>query len=233
MSMGINQYVTLTFNGIKSVDGDTLNTLSTGFSTTLKPMRASVIQVRQLAAAYLEEITDDIINLLILKYSIEAEITALCDTSAFLKWDYYASKWIVYKVVVDCILNSPNYISETKGKIYKKLGDFAYSTTIDGNSAGPVGSYIKKMECEAFKLMTSIRNCREPSLDCTSSLVDTYTPSPAQTMIKGESNPGRPSFGRSIISTSSYPAITGYIKLYDRIAMSNPYKIPQAKDDRF
>lgn len=218
-----NLFIKIDISGIKSLDGDTLDSVSTCFFTEFSPMRSSLLQVQQLAASYLEDISPDIINQLIYKYSIEAEYASLCDRLSYPRWDFYAMRWVTYRVVLDCILNSPVYIKESKGKVYKKLGDFAYSLGSENSSTGPVSSFIKKLECEAFKVFASVKHCKEPLLDCDTKSAEIYQPTAAQTMVKGEYVPGRPQFGRTIMKVSDYPAWTGYVKNYDRVALSNPY----------
>jgi hypothetical protein len=174
-------------------------------------MLTTPLRVRSLAGSYIEDISDDVLNQLILKYSIEAETLAVCDTSAWESWNHYASRWIEAKVAVDSIYNSPSYLGESSSKVYKKLGDFSISKDPGASSgSGPAKSFITKLECEIFKLNVSVRFCREPLLDCTAQDDSaTYIPLPAKTVTKGQAL-CKPRFDRGVINNSWQSIIKNY-----------------------
>ncbi len=222
MQLGNNQLVSIFLSGIRNTSGSLLPPVSLSFTTILTPLLTSPMKIREIAGAYLVDISDDVLNQLILKYSIEANTIALCDTTQWDKWDFYAEKWIAYKVAIDSIYNSPTYLGEIGGKQYKKLGDFALSIDNSSSSGGAAKSFLKKLECEVFKLETSVRNCRDPLLSCDESLASesAYIPKPSQNVVKG-ANFSRPVIGRTFMKDGEHPQWTGYIKQYNKYYQTN------------
>jgi hypothetical protein len=209
MLIGSNQLITVTLSGIMSVEGDTFGA-SSAFVTDLDPMLTTPLSVRTVAGSYIEDISDDVLNQLILKYSIEAKQLAICDTTQWEKWDYYAAKWVEFSVATDSIYNSKSFLGEAGGKVYKKLGDFAISKDSSSGGSGPARSFINKLECEIFKLNVSVRQCREPLLDCKAEdAASTYAPLPAKTVTKGQSVP-RPLFDRGVLRNGWHEIIKNY-----------------------
>lgn len=221
MILDINQFVSIVLSEIKSVDGDILKDVATSFTTTMKPMLSTPLRIREVAGAYLSEISDDVLNQLILKYSLEAKNTALCDTTQWDKWEFYTTKWVTFNVAVDSIYNSPIYVGQINGKQYKKLGDFAISIDNSDVGDGAVKRFLSNMECEITKLGVSVKNCREPLLSCTQAGLDSgYMPKPSQNVTKG-SGVGRPAFGRTFLASGAHPQWTGYIDQYNRSHLTN------------
>jgi hypothetical protein len=200
-------------------------------------MYSTPLKVREIAGSYISEITDDILNQLILKYSVEADMLATCDTVAWEKWSYYASKWVALKVAVDAIYNSEMYVSTTnKGKVYKKLGDFSISTDLKARDPiDHVKKFLVKLECEIFKLNISVRLCKEPLMECSADLLEdiaSHYSVPAQLVTKGQAVPGRPTFGRSFSQNGQNPQWTGWIQKNNRQFLTNytDYSAPGYRD---
>lgn len=226
MAVANNQLVSIVLENIYSVDNDLITSTSSDFITHLSPLLSSPYRVRKIAGSYLSDISDDVLNQLILKYSLEAECIAVCDTTTFDKWDFYAEKWVNYNTALFAIYNSPVFLGESGGKSYKKLGDFSISkdSRDSGDSSGPAKSFMKKLECELFKIEISVRLCQQPLLECDSDAlggVSTHNPSAALTVVKGGSVVGRPSFGRTFTQQGQHPAWTGWIEKNGRKQLTN------------
>lgn len=225
MGIANNQLVTVVLENVWSIDGDVIATTASEFSTNLSPMYSSPSRVRKIAGSYLSDISDDVLNLLILKFSLEADCLATCDTNAYNKWEFYTEKWVSNNVALLAIYNSPVFLGESGGKTYKKLGDFSISrdSSSDSSGAGPAKSLISKLECEIFKVEVSVRFCREPLLDCEGASADAsllYDPSPAQTVVKGGSL-ARPIFGRTFAKHGNTPSWTGWLTKNNRKYLTN------------
>lgn len=222
MQLSNNQLISILISGIKNTDGDIIPSISLNFTTVLTPLLTSPVKVREIAGAYLVDISDDVLNQLILKYSLEATTIALCDTTQWDKWNFYAEKWIAYKVAIDSIYNSPAYLGDIGGKQYKKLGDFALSIDNSNSTGSAAKSFLKKLECEVFKLEISVRSCRDPLLSCDETIASEslYIPKPSQNVVKGN-NVSRPIVGRTFLKNGEHPQWTGYIKQYDKYYMTN------------
>ena len=65
------------------------------FTTEMSPMYASTLDVRRLVGAFVTDIPDDVINQLILEWSIIAQDLSNCDMDD--KWLRYTNKWVAYK----------------------------------------------------------------------------------------------------------------------------------------
>jgi hypothetical protein len=237
MNLSTNQLVTIIIKEIKSTDNEVLSLLQTTFVSKLTPMYSTPLKIREIAGSFITDVSDDILNQLILKYSVEADMLATCDTVMWDKWQFYASKWVALKVAVDAIYNSEMYITTTnKGKTYKKLGDFSVST--DLKTRDPIDyvkKFLTKLECEIFKLNVSIRLCKEPLIECDADLLEDIASSynvPAQTVIKGGSVPGRPIFGRGFAQRGQHPQWTGWLTRNNRKEMTNyvNYNVPGYRD---
>lgn len=232
MAIANNQLVTVVLENIYSVDNDVIASTTSQFATHLSPLYSSPSRIRKDAGSYLSDISDDVLNQLILKFSLEADAIAVCDTQDYEKWEFYAEKWVSYNAALTAIYNSTIFLGESGGKSYKKLGDFSISKDSrdsgDGGG-GPAKSFINKLECEIFKLEVAVRLCKEPLLECDSDALDgisTYNPSAAQTVIKGGSVAGRPVFGRTFIQQGMHPAWTGWLEKNNRKQMTN-YRPPE------
>ncbi|MDD3412440.1 MAG: hypothetical protein PHY47_00405 [Lachnospiraceae bacterium] len=227
MNIANNQLVTIEITEVFDISGQSLGPIQTSFITKLTPMYSTPLKVREVAGSYIAEISDDILNQLILKYSIEADMLSTCDTIAWPKWDFFASKWVTLKVAIDLIYNSDTYINaaNNNGKIYKKLGDFSIST--DSKTRDPldgVKKFLTKLECEVFKLLPSVKFCKEPLLECDPDLLDDIASVygvPAQTVIKGGARAGYPVFGRMFSQNGVHPQWTGWVQNNSRKYLTN------------
>lgn len=224
MQLGNNHLVSVILTNVRSEDGDVISVTESAFVTTMTPMYSTPQRVREIAGSYITEITDDILNQLILKYSQEADMLATCDTTQSEKWSYWATQWVSLKVAVDSIYNSTLYLGESGGKTYKKLGDFSISRdSSSGDGSGPAKAFLTKLECEIFKLDVSIRLCKEPLLECDSENLDTaslYNPSAAKTVVKGECT-ARPVFGRTFYQMGRHPQWTGWLYSNNKKYLTN------------
>lgn len=225
MQISNNHLVSVVLTNVRSEDGDIITNTQSSFVTTMTPMYSSPQRVREVAGSYISEISDDVLNQLILKYSREADILATCDTTTSEKWSHWSTQWVSMRVAIDSIYNSTLYLGESGGKTYKKLGDFSISRDSGGgDGAGPANAFLKKLECEVFKLDVSIRLCREPLLECESENVDSsslYNPSAAQTVVKGKDSGDRPVFGRTFYQSGRHPQWTGWLVRNNRKYMTN------------
>lgn len=210
MILNINSIVTITIEpGILATDSDELLEQScTYFSTEMTPLCASVFDVRRLVGAYIEEIPDDIINQLILEYSICAQDLAECHIDE--KWKRYANKWVALKVALTVIYNTEEFRGSSSDKVFKQLGDFSVSRT--GNSGGGegtnsgLGRLIDSLECDAYKVEYSIRHCKPPLMDCLGMedpSARCWEPKLAVLTEKGKCDVNKPVVGREWISSHS------------------------------
>jgi len=225
MLLAENQLIEIFITGLKSTDGDLIGDLPYSFSTTFNPLYSTPNKVRAIAGSYVKDISDEMLIYLIHTYSIEAQRLSQCLTEANEQtWTYYASLWVTYSAALNAVYNSKIYVGESGQKIYKKLGDFSISKDNTNSDANPAKNLIDKLECEIYKLSVAIRYCREPLVDCTKNSADTYNPSAAQLVTKGEALP-RPTFGRTFYSHGRHPQWTGIIKQYGRQFFTNiePY----------
>ena len=208
-----NDLVTIKLKNIKSSDGDILPEFSSYFTTEMSPMYTSPNRVSQDVGAYLDGIGENIIYQLILKYSYEAQMIASCDYVNDEKWYYYASSWVAAKVASDALFNSKIYLGESRGKVYKKLGDFSISKDGSQDAGGPVKRMIDKLACEIFKLDIAIRFCQAPLMSCEGFTGKDFWPrTPAQSVIKNGSDPNRPLFGRQFLLDGQNPRMTGFVR---------------------
>ena len=227
-----NQVINITITDLESVDGDFIDVVELDFTTTLFPIYSSPTKIRSTAGAFLPEITDDVLTILIHRYSLEADHIKVCTGANWGKWDFYTSLWVTYRAAIDALHNSENYLATAGAKIYKKLGDFAISKDLSTNKEAPITGVIKKLQCESFKLMVAVIMCKEPLLDCDPSKVDFYNPAAAALTIKGIDIPTNPVFGRTFSQDGRYPGWTGYIERNNRRYLTNYKPIRYTVDPR-
>lgn len=232
MELTSNQIVNVLIEDIKSTDGDFLDSIEMSFTTSLFPMYSSPSKVRSTAGAFISEITDDVLVILIHKYSSEADYIKVCNSGLWDKWNFYTSLWVTYRATIDALMNSENYLASAGTKIYKKLGDFAVSKDTSINKESPIAGLLKKLECETFKLMVSVIMCKEPLLECDPAKVDFYNPSAPALMVKGMDIPGKPVFGRTFTQDGRFPGWTGYIEKNNRRYLTNYKPIRYTIDPR-
>lgn len=222
MLLGQNQLVDILISGIESTDGDILNDISSSFSTTFGPLYSTPNKIRAIAGSYVKDISDDALLYLIHIYSVEADNLATCAKTSFSKWQYFASQWVTYSAALNAIYNADIYVGVSGQKIYKKLGDFSISKDGTGKDSNPAHGIIDKLECEIFKLIVSVKFCREPLTSCDKGVSsnDLRNGVAAQLTVKGGDLP-RPMFGRTFFSSGRHPGMTGYIKILDRYRLTN------------
>lgn len=223
MYLETNEIVTINLSGIKSTEGDDLQEFSSYFTTEMYPMYSSATRVSQLIGSYLDGISEDIINQLILAYSYEAEVLTACDVSDN-KWKFLTGNWVGLKVALDVLFNTNLYLGESGGKVYKKLGDFSISKDSSTDTGGPVKGMIDKLECEIFKLEVAVKNCMDPLISCEGmENINTLAArrQASAGVIKGQFDPNRPLFGRGFIADAAYPAMRGFLKDYRRKKQTN------------
>lgn len=225
MILNINSLVQIELlPGIESTDAFLLlEPFCTYFTTEMSPMCASVIDVRRIVGAFVSEIPDDVINQLILEWSIIAEDLAKCELDD--KWKRYANKWVAYKTALVILYNTEEFRGATSDKEFKQLGDFSVSK--GGGSSGTSGAskMIEWLECEAFKYEFSIRECTDPAINCLG-LTDNdalpFKPSLAQLVEKGYCDPNKLLAGRRwITDTEGEPRGNNIIILNRRSYKTN------------
>jgi len=224
--LNINSLITVEIlAGIKATDGsELLNNIFSYFTTEMTPLYSSTVAVRSIVGSFVSEISDDIINQLILKYSILAQdLGESCSLDN--KWLRYASEWVTYKVSLIALYNTDDFKSSSEGKVFKQLGDFSVSKDNGGSSgAGGLKDLIKWLECEAFKYEHAIRNCTTPSLNCeglTNSDKIPYTPRPAFLVERGEEDLNKLVSGRRWLATNARPSVSSNIFLWGKKYKSN------------
>lgn len=226
MTLNINSIITLELSaGIKATDGTSmLEDYFTYFSTEMTPMYSSTISVRSIVGSFVTEIPDDVINQLILKYSIlSQDLGYNCTIDD--RWLRYASEWVTYRVSLIILYNSDDFKSSSAGKVFKQLGDLSVSRDNSGSSNTGIKNLIDWLECEAFKYEHAIRNCGLPALNC-EGLTDTdklpYTPTPAALVEKGQDDINKLIPGRRWISSQNYPPnVSSNIFLWGKKYKSN------------
>lgn len=220
MLLDKNQMLDIIISEVESVDGDILENVSISFGTVFDPLLSTPNRIRALAGSYLLDVSDDIILYLIHSYSMEAFNSAICDTTKWPKWTYYASLWVAYKVAMNAVMNSQQYVTETGQKTYKKLGDFSVSK--DMTSDVPAKKLLEKLDCELLKFGVAVKFCREPLIDCVKgvSANDLRNTSAAQLVKKGDKQP-HPVVGRTFRQVGRYPGFTKILQEYDRLVFSN------------
>jgi len=227
MILSINNLITVELlSGIEATDGSVLTgDFFSYFTTEMTPMYSSVLAVRSIVGSFVTEISDDIINQLILKYSILAQDLGE-DCIMDDRWLRYASEWVTYKVSLIILYNTEDFKSSSQGKVFKQLGDFSVSRDNGGsNSGGGISTLAKWLECEAFKYEHAIRNCTTPSLNCeglTNSDKLPYIPTMPGLVEKGENDINRLISGRRWISGNGYPpSVSSNLFLWGKKYKSN------------
>ncbi len=223
MILELNNLITVELSsGIESTDDIPLAVdYCSYFTTEMTPMYASVFDVRRYVGAFVTEIPDDVINQLILEWSITAQDIAvsMCDDES--KWLRYANKWVTYRVSLIILYNTEEFRGISGDKLFKQLGDFSVSKG-GGSSSGTSGidSMIDWLECEAFKYEFSIRNCTAPAMNCLG-LEDNdampYFPRASKLVEKGLYDKNKPMVGRRWMTTvKGIPRGNNTIDYYNR-----------------
>lgn len=203
MILNINSLIQIELlPGIEATDTTQLGSkFCSYFTTEMTPMCSSTLDVRRLIGAFITEIPDDIINQLILEWSIVAQDLANCSIDD--KWKRYSNKWVAYKVALVILYNTEEFRGATSDKQFKQLGDFSISKGGDKTSSEGVSKMIDWLECEAFKYEFSVRECEDPALNCLG-LTDNdalpYKPKLAQLVDKGVCDINKPTVGRRWIT---------------------------------
>ena len=199
MILNINSLIQIQLlPGITALDGAEMTSeFCSYFTTEMTPMCASTLDVRRMVGAYVTEIPDDVINQLILEWSIVAQDLADCDIDA--KWKRYANKWVAYRVALFILYNTEEFASTASDKDFKQLGDFSISKGGNSSKDGGLSKMIDWLECEAFKYEYSVRECRPPAMNCLG-LTDNdalpYTPKLSHLTEKGLCDVNKPINGR-------------------------------------
>jgi len=205
MILNINSLIQIQLSaGIAALDSTVMqDEFSSYFTTEMSPMYASVLDVRRIVGAFITEIPDDVINQLILEWSIMAE--DLSDCAGDDKWIRYTNKWVAYKVALVILYNTEEFRGDTGGKQFKQLGDFSISKDSGGSNGTGVSKMIDWLECEAFKYEYSVRECSSPLMNCLG-LEDQnaapYRPKLAMVVEKGECDPNKAIIGRRWMTDS-------------------------------
>ena len=210
--MDRNGLVQITIKGIKSTDGQVVDSVDTFFTTELYPMYSSKNKVIQKISSYLKGVSESLIDQLILKYSYEANLLSKCDKTDQV-WLHYVREWVTFNASLDLLYNSKLHIGDSDGKVYKKLGDFALSKDSSSiNKNDPTVEIIDKIKCEITKLEPAVKACMEPLFSCKDvSLVDSMPKeSSAQVFIKSAYDPERPVFGRRFVQDMQPNALRGW-----------------------
>jgi len=209
MILDINSLITLElFSGIKAMDGAELEeNFFSYFSTEMDPLYSSCLAIRSIVGAFVEEVSDDIINQLILKYSILAEDLGM-NCSLDDRWLRYASEWVTYSVSIIILHNTDEFKSASEGKIFKQLGDFSISRDNAGGNNSAIKELMEWLACEAFKYEHAIRSCSTPALNCEglkNSKALPFEPKLAKLVEKGSEDINMLTPGRRWITDSSSP----------------------------
>jgi hypothetical protein len=222
MVLSNNQLINIILEGIESVDSDTIESIDYSFSTTFSPLYSTPNKIRAVVGSYVQDISDEMLLYLIHTFSVDADNLSICDHVAFPKWDYYAGQWVAYSAALEAVMNSDLYVNTSGQKTYKKLGDFSISKDNSAPGSNPSQMMVGKLECELLKLSVAIKFCKEPLTSCDKGLVgnDLRNGVAAKLVLKGEFQ-AKPLIGRTFIQSGRYPAMTGFIKLYDKYKMTN------------
>jgi len=199
MILNINSLIEIKISpGIEALDDTVmLDEFCSYFTTEMTPMCASVLDVRRLVGSFVTEIPDDVINQLILEWSIVAQDLANCTIDD--KWKRYANKWVAYKVALIILYNTEEFRGTTGSKAFKQLGDFSVSKGGGSADSDGVSKMIDWLECEGFKYEYSVRECEDPLMNClglTDSGAMPYKPKLAQLVEKGQCDTNKPTVGR-------------------------------------
>lgn len=205
-----NNLIQVEISGLKSVDGQEIETVSTFFTTSFYPMYSTKNKVVQKISSYLDGTSESLIDQLILKYSYEANLLSPCDKESAI-WKYYTSDWVTFNVCLDLLYNSKLHVGDSDGKVYKRLGDFALSRDSSSiNKNDPTKEIIEKLQCEIIKLEPAVKGCTEPLYSCRDTRVDKPVESAPQVIIKGINDPERPMFGRRFLPDARGVQLNGW-----------------------
>jgi len=179
MILEINNLITIELKaGIKSTTGDELQSDYTSYFTTeMSPMYGSAAGVRRLVGAHAEGISDDIINQIILEYSVIAQDLGDCTIDS--RWQRYTEVWVTYKAALIILYNTEEFKQSGSGKLFKQLGDFSISTGGPPTDKAGLVKLIDWLECQAFKYEIAVRYCSQPAINCeglTNTAAIPYTP---------------------------------------------------------
>lgn len=199
MILNINSIIEINIApGIEAIDGAVMtDQFCSYFTTEMTPMCASVFDVRRLVGSFVTEIPDDVINQLILEWSIVAQDLSSCSIDD--KWKRYANKWVAYKAALVILYNTEEFKGATGSKAFKQLGDFSISKGGGSADSDGVSKMIDWLECEGFKYEYSVRLCEDPLMNClglTSGDGIPYKPKLAQLVEKGGCDINKPVGGR-------------------------------------
>jgi len=221
MALSINSQIEIFISkDIKTVSGKTLPSNTTScFTTEMTPMYCSVEDVRRFAGGYIEEVNDDIISQLIVRYSVAADTMSSCflsippssaDYRLFLQVRSY---WVLLKTTLNIIFNTNSYIITGQGKQFKQLGDFSVSKGEVARTSFETGvhKFIKWLECEIYKYEYALVNCTTPLSNClgltdVSASSKDYTPLPPSLINRGAFDSDKPLIGRRwLVSPTDLP----------------------------
>jgi len=225
MSLSLNQLIRISvLPGIKSTDGtELLSTKESYFTTEMSPMYSSALVVRGIAGSYIDKVSDDAINQLILKYSQIADgIGDRCEVSS--KWLMYAGEWVSLKAAITAIYNSDDF-KGLAGRTLKKLGDFTIEREVSSSSNIGVGATLETLECELFKYEFAIRKCSDPAINCLgleSNENMPYLPQASRLVEKGRLDVNKPLKGREWFTIErSAKGVTGKTVLWGKVYSEN------------
>jgi len=208
MILNINDLVEVhLLPGISSTDGfPLLEEYSSYFTMEMSPMYASTYDVRRFVGAFVTEIPEDVINQLILEWSLTAEDLSNCIGDE--KWTRYTNKWVTYKVALIILYNTEEFRGASSDKKFKQLGDFSISSGGGTSDSEGVSKMIDWLECEAFKYEFSVRTCESPAMNClglTDNSAVPYVQKVSELTNKGLLDVNRPVVGRRWASASNCP----------------------------
>jgi len=225
MILNINSLIQIQIEaGVEAIDSTLLlNDFESYFSTEMSPMYASILDVRRLVGAFVTEIPDDVINQLILEWSVTAGDLATCTGDD--KWIRYVNKWVTYKVALIILYNTEEFRGVSGAKDFKQLGDFSVSKGGASSDGDGVSKMIDWLECEAFKYEYSVRNCEAPLMNCLG-LKDSdslpYQPKLSELTERGYFDPNKPVIGRRWLSTrAGHPRGNNTVEIYRRNYKTN------------
>jgi hypothetical protein len=188
----------------------------------MSPLFGSVAGVRKIIGSYIQDISDDIINQILLEYSINAQDLGSCSIDE--KWFRYAEIWVTYRAALVILYNTEAYKEAGTGKIFKQLGDFSISTGGNPTDKGGLNKLVDWLECQAFKYEIAIRYCTDPALNC-EGLTDTskipYISKLPGLVERGKYNINKPVPGREWYTTWGEPKGTNTLYAFGKKYKTN------------
>lgn len=214
MVLNINSLISIEISNITATDDSVLPELFFSYFTTeMTPLYGSTSVVRSILGTYIEDISDDIINQLLLKHSILAQdLVNACHID--MAWVHHATEWSVLKTALVILYNGKDFRSNLGGKLYKQLGDFSTSKE---SAMGP--GFMKLLDwlnCEIFKYEHAIKFCVPPAISCeglTNYKAMPYAPRQSEWVEKGSFDINKVIPGRDWI-TFQYGVTYGDNRLY-------------------